>query len=420
MNNHSSSNINDENRVSRIFSNRGLSSTGTGVLKSHSSTAGLFSARHTTHFAKQESKQQKPLFQSSLYGTRPLSSRAPLGTLSNNQLHSHQYSRQSTTTTTGHQAKPQRKPNTVTASIHLLPQNTDTSQSEEMNDLSVEPISPGLDRRDSQNPQFASDYIKDIYEHFRDTERLNMPDPNYMDRLAPSIDAKMRAILVDYVVSLHSRYRQRPETLYLAVNIMDRFLATENIAKGRLQTMAMASLLIASKYEEIMYIDPNRLVKNTKPITKEHVIQMESCILSALDFNITVATPFVFMSRFLKVAKANTNTYLLTHYIGDLSLVDIGSLKFQPSILGASAVYLARRMLNAEEAWNSNLEYYSKYNENDLMDCVAHLLRLVCRDVSSPQMRNVREKYKHETRRSIVMHVPYFLRKSGLLRTNPN
>lgn len=175
--NHSSTNINDENRVSRIFSNRGLSSTGTGVLKSHSSTTGLFSTRHTTHFTKQESKQQQPLFQSSLFGTRPPSSRAPLGTLSNNQLHSHQYSRQPSTT--NYHSKPQastrqRKPNTATASIHLLPQNTEISATEEMNDLSddqsVEPVSPGLDRRDSQNPQFAADYIKEIYEHFRDTE----------------------------------------------------------------------------------------------------------------------------------------------------------------------------------------------------------------------------------------------------------
>lgn len=247
-----------------------------------------------------------------------------------------------------------------------------------------------------------------------------MPDPNYMDRLAPTIDAKMRAILVDYVVSLHNRHRQRPETLYLTVNIMDRFLATENISRTRLQIMAMASLLIASKYEEIYYIDPKRLVKRSQPITKEEVIQMESCILSALDFNITVATPFVFMSRFLRVARANTNTYFLTHYIGDLSLVDIGSLKFQPSLLAASSLYLARRMLNAEEAWTSDLEYYSKYKVNDLMDCATHLLRLVCRDVSSSKMGSVREKYNHESRRSIVAHVPYFLRKSGLLRTNPN
>lgn len=254
-----------------------------------------------------------------------------------------------------------------------------------------------------------------------------MPDPDYMDRLAPTVDARMRAILVNYVVSVHSKYRQRPETLYLAVNIMDRFLATESIARGRLQIMAMASLLIASKYEEIMYFDLNELVKRSRPITRDEVLQMESCILSALDFNLTVATPFVFMARFLRVARANTNTYLLTHYIADLSLLDIRSLRFPPSLLAAAALYLARRMLSATDderaaVWHSSLQYYSEYREGDMAECAAHLLRLLCKDVSSSsssesRLRNVREKYEHESRRSIALHVPYLLRRSGLVRS---
>jgi len=61
----------------------------------------------------------------------------------------------------------------------------------------------------------------------------------------------MRGILVDWVIEVHLRFRLLPETLFLTINIIDRYLEKTIMERVRLQLVAVAALLIASKYEEI-------------------------------------------------------------------------------------------------------------------------------------------------------------------------
>jgi hypothetical protein len=60
----------------------------------------------------------------------------------------------------------------------------------------------------------------------------------------------MRAILVDWLVEVVNKYRQQPETLHLAVSIMDRYLMKRMVARTRLQLVGVTALLIASKFEQ--------------------------------------------------------------------------------------------------------------------------------------------------------------------------
>lgn len=46
--------------------------------------------------------------------------------------------------------------------------------------------------------------------------------PHYLD--GRTINGRMRAILVDWLVQVHSRFHFLQETLYMCVAIMDRFL----------------------------------------------------------------------------------------------------------------------------------------------------------------------------------------------------
>jgi len=61
----------------------------------------------------------------------------------------------------------------------------------------------------------------------------------------------MRAILMDWIVDVHLRFKLLPETLYLSVNIIDRYLAQQLIQREFLQLVGITALLIASKIEEI-------------------------------------------------------------------------------------------------------------------------------------------------------------------------
>ena len=61
----------------------------------------------------------------------------------------------------------------------------------------------------------------------------------------------MRAILVDWIISVHSKFNLLPETLYLTINLLDRYFSIFNVQKSEVQLVGVASLLIATKYEEI-------------------------------------------------------------------------------------------------------------------------------------------------------------------------
>lgn len=74
---------------------------------------------------------------------------------------------------------------------------------------------------------------------------------DYM-RSQPEINERMRSITVDWLVDVHRKFKLMPETLYLSINIIDRYLSLTNVPKAELQLVGISSMLIACKYEEIL------------------------------------------------------------------------------------------------------------------------------------------------------------------------
>lgn len=114
------------------------------------------------------------------------------------------------------------------------------------------------------------------------------------------ITASMRAVMVDWMLSMHMKWRFVPESLHLAVNIMDRFLSNVEIDRASFQLVGVTSLLIAAKYEEIYPPEIKDCVYITdRAFTKQDVIDMEADILGVLRFNLCVPTGKSFISRAL-------------------------------------------------------------------------------------------------------------------------
>jgi hypothetical protein len=55
------------------------------------------------------------------------------------------------------------------------------------------------------------------------TEGLYHGQVGYMEK-QNDINEKMRAILVDWLIEVHLKFKLLPETLFLTVNIIDRYL----------------------------------------------------------------------------------------------------------------------------------------------------------------------------------------------------
>lgn len=63
-------------------------------------------------------------------------------------------------------------------------------------------------------------------------------------------------------------------------------------------------------------------------------------------------------------------------YLCDLALLFYHMVRFKPSKLVASAVYLARLTTGEAESWSPTLHHVTKYNPLDIQDCVEELHRL--------------------------------------------
>ncbi len=61
------------------------------------------------------------------------------------------------------------------------------------------------------------------------------------------VKERMRAILVDWLVEVHAKFRLMEETLYLTVDLLDRYLQTAPVRRVKLQQVGVTCLFIASK-----------------------------------------------------------------------------------------------------------------------------------------------------------------------------
>lgn len=119
----------------------------------------------------------------------------------------------------------------------------------------------------------------------------------------PEINDKMRAILVDWLIEVHNRFELMPETLYLTINLVDRFLLSKSVPRRELQLLGIGAMLIACSYEEIWAPEVNDFVSiSERAYNNEQILKMEKAILGQLEWYITVPTPYVFLSRYIKVS----------------------------------------------------------------------------------------------------------------------
>lgn len=89
---------------------------------------------------------------------------------------------------------------------------------------------PGVDSPVKHIPEECVEYIGDINEFIRDTETENLPEYGYMKK-QKDINEKMRAILIDWLIEVHYKFKLNAETLFITVNIIDRYLSHQPVKR---------------------------------------------------------------------------------------------------------------------------------------------------------------------------------------------
>ncbi|VFQ58759.1 unnamed protein product [Cuscuta campestris] len=101
----------------------------------------------------------------------------------------------------------------------------------------------------------------------------------------------------------------------------------------------------------------------------------EKAVLKKLMFRLNAPTPYVFMLRFLRASQADKKFGHLAFFLVELCLVEDEALNYKPSLICASAIYVARCTLHMTTTWTPMLESHARYEESQLSDCAEMILR---------------------------------------------
>lgn len=206
-----------------------------------------------------------------------------------------------------------------------------------------------FDAEDIDDPLMVADYANEIFEYLRHLEQFSVPNPEYMSH-QDDLEWKTRGILVDWLIEVHTRFHLLPETLFLAVNIIDRFLSEKVVQLDRLQLVGITAMFIASKYEEVL--SPH--VENFKRIadngfSEAEILSAERAVLSTLDYDLSYPNPMNFLRRVSKADNYDIQSRTIGKYLMEISLLDHRFMEFHPSHIAAGAMYLSRLMLDRGE-----------------------------------------------------------------------
>jgi hypothetical protein len=190
---------------------------------------------------------------------------------------------------------------------------------------------------------------------------------------------------------VHLKFKMVPETLYLTVNMLDRYLQMKQVRRSKLQLVGVACMSIAAKYEEIYPPELRDFVHITdRAYSKSEIVEMEGDVANTLQFNLTVPTIHSFLCRFLKAAHADRTMVQLACFLAERSLQEYSMCQFLPSTIAATAVLVARKSLR-RHPWSPTLVKYTKYDEPELASCIAELQKVI--NNKANQQQAVYRKY---------------------------
>ncbi|KAI9459180.1 cyclin-like protein [Lactarius psammicola] len=240
-----------------------------------------------------------------------------------------------------------------------------------------------LDAEDADDPMMVSEYVNDIFEYLKVVEQTTLPNPNYMDS-QKDLAWKMRGILTDWLIQVHMRFRLLPETLYLAINIIDRFLSARVVSLAKLQLVGITCMFLAAKVEEIVAPSAvNFLYCADSSYTEAEILQAEKYILKTIEWNMGYPNPIHFLRRVSKADEYNVQARTVAKYFLEIECVEWRLIAAPPSLLAAASMWLARFVLGKED-WTPNLAHYSSYSESALIPTANLMLNYILKPVRHP------------------------------------
>ncbi|KAI8808206.1 cyclin-like protein [Cladochytrium replicatum] len=287
-----------------------------------------------------------------------------------------------------HTAMSVDKPNETPAELlsRLLPQ--DIAQKK---DNRNERGSDTIEKNPLCDELLLTEYADDIYDYERECEIRTRPLANWAD-MQNEIDWDMRRMAVEWIIQINNDfYHHRTETIFLAVNIVDRVLSIRHIARPRLQLLCVAAFLLACKREELQTPLVKELVTLCQDqYTAKEIVQGERFALQAVDYDLSYPCPLGFVRRISRADGFDEDVRSLAKYFTEITMDDYRFLLYLPSHIAAAAMFLAGGMMRRE--WSEEHSRLSGYRAEDLRACVELIWNSVLNHAKHEQVNRKHSK----------------------------
>ncbi|KAI8961740.1 A/B/D/E cyclin [Daldinia sp. FL1419] len=240
-----------------------------------------------------------------------------------------------------------------------------------------------LEEEGLDDPVMVAEYAHEIFDYLRDLEPKSVPNPEYIKH-QDELEWKTRSILVDWMIEVHTRFHLLPETLFLAINIIDRFLSQKVVQLDRVQLVGITAMFIAAKYEEVLspHVSNYRMVSDDG-FSDAEILSAERFILETLNYDLSYPNPMNFLRRISKADDYDIQCRTIGKFLMEISIVDYRFLAYKPSHVAAAAMYLARMILDRGE-WDPTITFYAGYTEQEIEPVfelmVDYLARPICHE----------------------------------------
>ncbi|KAG6845986.1 hypothetical protein H0H87_011034 [Tephrocybe sp. NHM501043] len=189
------------------------------------------------------------------------------------------------------------------------------------------------------------EYREEIQYYMHDMERFTMSSAQSMDQ-QPEIRWHMRPCLVDFLVEIHFTFRLRPETLYLTLNIVDRYVSRRIVYIKHYQLVGCAALWIAAKFEDAKERVPT--VQDLTQICRETYeesafIQMEGHVLSTIQWTLGHPTAEAWLRLMCcGPIMEEPKVQHVARFLMEITLFYREFISYTPSTIALAALTLAR------------------------------------------------------------------------------
>lgn len=229
------------------------------------------------------------------------------------------------------------------------------------------------------NAQVPYEYFNEFLETYcREEKTLEFKiKPNFMKN-QQDINCRMRAIIVNWIIEVHDRFKLLPDTLFLSVIIFDRYMSIiNNIDKNRLQLIGVTSLLIACKYEEIFSPEVRDFICILdREYEREDLMEEENNILKILKFEVTYPSALRYYEILRIKFGIEERYYKYGNFLLELCLLDCKFSKYLQAVIATTVCFIVLKLFQ-KVSFEKFMINKIKINEKEIMDCLIDICFMV-------------------------------------------